>query len=384
LGLPLRFDHNVTAYWRGLSDLSQVRGGAVNYSAESEVINGTTADLQEVALSDIPDTIQARYTALPDNLPDRVYELAQEAVGTETTPYDQVKAIEGFLRQYPYSLDVNLPPVNQDLVDYFLFDLQTGYCDYYASAMVVMARSLGIPARFATGFLAQPPDENGIQQVFALNAHSWAEVYFAEYGWVEFEPTAAFPTQSRLGEGSDFLTQPPDFPAGEFIELPPPPEAGPPSILTNPNFLLVLVLFVAGIGLMVWLAVGRQVEPDSVLRAYGRLQRSANRIGQPTPQSQTPIEFETAFKGRVGQLAQKSQLAARLIKARPDPVRKTAALPEDAAELTDLYMTHQYSRQDEKLETDDGSHKATLIWQRIRLRLWLLIILSKFRRFPLG
>ena len=381
LGLPLRFDHSVTAYWRGLSDLSQVRGTAGDYTAESQVINATAADLQQAVLANVPEAILARYTALPDDVPDRVFQLAQEATADTSDPYSQVKAIEAFLRQYPYSLDVTLPPSNQDLVDYFLFDLQTGYCDYYASAMVIMARSLGIPARFATGFLPQAPDENGVQTVFALNAHSWAEVYFAGYGWVEFEPTAAFPTQSQVGQLPEFLTSPPDFPVGEPIELPPAPDSGPPSILTNPNFLIVLALFLVAIGVMVWLAVGRPFEAETVLSVYGRLQHSANRIGQPTPESQTPIEFETAFKDRANYLAKKSPLAGRLIKPTPDPVKKAAPLPEEAARLTDLFTAHQYSRPVDEKETADDAHTAGLIWRRIRFRLWLLSIFSRLRRF---
>lgn len=380
LGLPLRFDQFVTAHWRGLSDLTQVRGGGSTYTAESQVTNATPNDLRQASLAGIPDTILARYTTLPVDLPERIPQLALEAAGTAATPYDQVKAIESFLRQYPYSLDVTLPPANQDLVDYFLFDLQTGYCDYYASSMVVMARSLGLPARFATGFLAQRPNENGIQEIYAINAHSWAEIYFAGYGWIEFEPTAAFPSQSQLEPSADFLTQPPDFPAGEVIELPPPPEPETPSILTNPNFLIVLALFLAGIGFLAWLVFGSQGESDAVLHAYGRLQQTAHQIGQPTPQSQTPIEFGAAFNQRITNLAQKSKLVKRLTGPNTDPVKKRPALPEEATRLTNLYMARQYSPQDET-EQDDDSKTAEIIWQRIRLRLWLLGLLNRFNKF---
>ncbi len=388
LGLPLRFDQFVTAHWRGLSDLTQVRGGGSTYTVETQVTNATPAELRQTTIANVPDTILARYTGLPVDLPERVIELAREAAGGATNPYDRVKSIEGFLRQYPYSLDVNLPPANQDLVDYFLFDLQIGYCDYYATSMVVMARSLGVPARFATGFLAQRPNEDGVQEIYAINAHSWAEVYFAGYGWVEFEPTAAFPSQSQLEPSSDALLNPPDFPAGEVLELPPPPEPESPSLLTNPNFLLVLILFLAGVGVLIWLAVGARGEGDAVLQAYGRLQHSANRLGQPTPKSQTPIEFSAAFEQRVGQLAQKSKLASRLIQARADPVKKRAALPDDAAQLRDLFMVRQYSRPDEPTDESvvepEGENKASItaaiIWERIRLRLWLLAIIGRLRR----
>ena len=79
-------------------------------------------------------------------------DLAVEVVGDAETRYDGAKAIEYYLRAYTYTLDLPEPPTNRDLVDYFLFERQEGYCDYYASAMVVMARAVGIPARLASGY----------------------------------------------------------------------------------------------------------------------------------------------------------------------------------------------------------------------------------------
>ena len=101
----------------------------------------------------------ARYTTLPDSVPQRVRDLAQEIAGSQTNPYDQARAIEQFLRQYPYSLEVQTPPREVDPVDHFLFEQRAGYCDFYASAMVVLARAVGLPARLAVGYLAQPEDE---------------------------------------------------------------------------------------------------------------------------------------------------------------------------------------------------------------------------------
>ncbi len=384
MGLPLRFDHDVTVHWRGLSDLSQVRGTARNYTAESQIIGANPADLRQAELSDVPDIILARYTALPDDIPDRVIELAQEAafagLGGQATVYDQTKAIEQFLRQYPYTLNLPLPPRDQDLVDYFLFNLQSGYCDYYATSMVVMARSLGIPARFATGFLAQPPDENGVQQIYQLNAHSWAEVYFAGYGWVEFEPTAAFPSQADQDSSPAFEpSEPPAFSETEPLALPS-VESVSRANLTNVYFLVIVVLFVAAVGTMVWLMRGKRTDQDIVSLVYGRLQKNANRLGQPTPASQTPIEFETRFKGRLKRLTTGSQLASGLIEERSGAAGKHQSLPDETAELAALYMAHQYQQQDERQKGRD-SYRAERIWQRIRLRLWLLAIINKLRKF---
>jgi hypothetical protein len=383
MGLPLRFDHDVTAHWRGLSDLSQVTGSARNYTAESQFSNATPADLRQTVVGDIPETILARYTVLPADIPDRVIQLAREAAlaDNETPPsmYDQVQAIEQFLRQYPYSLDLPTHPRNQDLVDYFLFDLQTGYCDYYATSMVVMARSLGFPARFATGFLAQPPDENGVQHIYQLNAHSWAEIYFAGYGWIEFEPTAPFPTQSESDGFTAFQpSEPPEFALTEPMALPPATVPNPGSVLTNSYFLVIFFLFLVAVGTMAWFMRVKRETQDSVLSAYGRLLRSANAIGSATPESQTPIEFEATFKNRLGQMTAASKLAGSLIQKRPNQENESG-LPDAAAQLTDLFIAHQY-RPPGGFNGDDLGLKARLIWRRIRLRLWLLTLLNKLRR----
>ena len=80
------------------------------------------------------------------------------------------------------------------MVDYFLFDLRQGYCDYYASAMIVFARSRGLPARLAVGYASGEYDPVSDQfLVTEADAHSWPEIYFPEYGWIPFEPTAAQP-----------------------------------------------------------------------------------------------------------------------------------------------------------------------------------------------
>ena len=78
------------------------------------------------------------------------------------------------------------------MADYFLFDLKTGYCDYYATSMIVMARAVGLPARLVIGYANGDYDPVKAEYVIReADAHSWVEVYFAGAGWVEFEPTAS-------------------------------------------------------------------------------------------------------------------------------------------------------------------------------------------------
>jgi transglutaminase-like putative cysteine protease len=156
------------------------------------------ADVESLQLAgtDYPDWVTPRYLQLPDSVPERVRVLAEELTQSLETPYDKAKAIESYLRQIPYNLSIEGPGFRQDGVDYFLFDIQEGYCDYYASAMVVMLRSTGVPARYVRGYI-RPNKEEGLYRVLESDGHAWPEVYFPGYGWVEFEPTGGQPALNR-------------------------------------------------------------------------------------------------------------------------------------------------------------------------------------------
>ncbi|WP_405099412.1 DUF3488 and DUF4129 domain-containing transglutaminase family protein [Oceanobacillus sp. FSL H7-0719] len=141
------------------------------------------------------------YLQLPDSLPNRVQELAEEITGQYESRYDKVRAIERYFSGNGYTYettDVAVPGIDDDYVDQFLFETKAGYCDNFSTAMVVMLRSLDIPARWAKGFtsgeLVEPGagDELDVYEVTNANAHSWVEVYFADAGWVSFEPTQGF------------------------------------------------------------------------------------------------------------------------------------------------------------------------------------------------
>ncbi len=138
--------------------------------------------------------ITGRYFQLPMDLPQRVTQLARRITGSRnlTNPYDRAVAIERYLRQYRYNDKVEAPPEGVDAVDYFLFDSRQGYCDYYASAMVILARAAGIPARLARGYAqGEKYPDTDVFRVREKNGHAWPELYFPGYGWVEFEPTAS-------------------------------------------------------------------------------------------------------------------------------------------------------------------------------------------------
>ncbi len=182
--------------------------GALNtspvYQVES-LIPQVSVEKLLAAGRDYPDFIRKRYTVLPSYVPDRVYALARKVTSSAATPFDEARAIETYLREtYPYSLKITKPPANSEVVDYFLFDLKTGYCDYYATAMAVMARSIGLPARLVMGYANGTYSYSSAKYIVtAADAHSWVEIYFPGTGWVEFEPTAGQPELIRLVQGGD-------------------------------------------------------------------------------------------------------------------------------------------------------------------------------------
>jgi transglutaminase-like putative cysteine protease len=148
-----------------------------------------------------PGWISQRYLQLPENLPSRVRNLALEITALAENPYDKAAAIEAYLRRIPYDLSIDAPPTGRDAVDWFLFDNRRGYCDYYASAMVVLCRAAGLPARLAQGY-AVGEYESSVDgfRVRESDAHTWPEVYFTYFGWIEFEPTSAQPLIERFAE----------------------------------------------------------------------------------------------------------------------------------------------------------------------------------------
>ncbi|HUT18183.1 MAG TPA: transglutaminaseTgpA domain-containing protein [Anaerolineae bacterium] len=148
-----------------------------------------------------------RYLELPEALPQRVRDLAAEVTTGYDNAYDKAAALESFLREYEYNEKIEAPPEGVDRVDYFLFEMKEGYCNYYASAMAVMARSVGIPARVAAGYARGDwEDEAKVYRVRQHHAHAWVEVFLPRFGWVEFEPTASEPVIIRpraAGSSSD-------------------------------------------------------------------------------------------------------------------------------------------------------------------------------------
>lgn len=179
-------------------------------STQNEVVNEysfrydyPTYSIEELKNSDTrsyPNEIERYYLQLPDSLPARVKELAEEVTSDQETNYDKAKAIEFYFVGNGYTYEtknVAVPGRDDDYVDQFLFESKMGYCDNFSSSMVVMLRSIGIPARWVKGFTGGEFQEmlgEGKRRhlITNENAHSWVEAYFPGTGWVPFEPTRGF------------------------------------------------------------------------------------------------------------------------------------------------------------------------------------------------
>ena len=163
------------------------------------------------------------YTRLPSHLEEPVWQLAAEIAAGGATPYEKAFALQNYLsRSYRYAQDVADQPASLDFVTNFLFNTREGYCTYFASAMTVLCRMAGLPARYVEGYLAEP-GPTGEALVTGLNAHAWTEVYFRGFGWLTFDATPRR-SGSGFGEGGASPDSPPPSPESSSE----PPEETPP------------------------------------------------------------------------------------------------------------------------------------------------------------
>lgn len=150
---------------------------------------------------DYPDDILDNYLQLPDTITQRTRDLAYDLTEDLPTTYDKVVAIRDYLLQtFPYDFFPPPQAPDTDAVDQFLFVDQRGFCELYVSSMIVLLRELGIPARFVVGYGSGNYNTfTGYYEVRANHAHSWVEVYFADYGWVPFDPTPGWEGDPQSG-----------------------------------------------------------------------------------------------------------------------------------------------------------------------------------------
>ena len=223
---------------------------------------GTLIDASSAFTDASWSSILETYTALPDHLEQPVFALAREIASAAATPYEKALTIQSWLsRNCRYTLEVEDHPANVDFVTRFLMETREGYCTYFASAMTVLCRMAGLPARYVEGYAADP-DENGQAVVTGLNAHAWTEVCFEGFGWLTFDatprqhrsgagngqgspdptptpepPPAEEPTQEPTETPSEEPTLPPEgaASAGEDTPTPSPAQASPPEPTPDPD-----------------------------------------------------------------------------------------------------------------------------------------------------
>ncbi|MCL2618544.1 MAG: DUF3488 and transglutaminase-like domain-containing protein, partial [Defluviitaleaceae bacterium] len=164
--------------------------GSVIFRSETSEDVELYAELLRNYLIPHADWVYEVYTQLPEHFPQRVRLLAEAITAEARTDFERALLLERHLQRFRYTLSPGPTPPYRDFVDYFLFDLQAGYCTSFASAFVTMARSIGLPARYVEGFNVQAfPDQYGYIDVSNEFGHAWGEVYFEGFGWKKFEPT---------------------------------------------------------------------------------------------------------------------------------------------------------------------------------------------------
>ena len=171
------------------------------------------------------DEVAQIYTALPSHFQKELYTLSYQAAAGEETPYRRALAIRDYLRtRYTYALDVADPPDNTDFATWFLLQDKRGYCTYFATALTILCRMQGIPARYVTGYLAVP--ENGLASVTSADAHAWTEIYLNGFGWLTLDATPGHEATDDEGgepEQTDNQNTPePPTPSPEPEQTPPP------------------------------------------------------------------------------------------------------------------------------------------------------------------
>lgn len=185
------------------------------YVAGSQATDSLAAALRGMLDARFDSLQSGSYVKLPQHLkPDgQVARLARDIAGDEKDPYDMALLLRNYLKtHYAYTLEVEAAPNDLDFTAHFLFESKKGYCTYFATAMTVLARSLGLPSRYVEGFVALPGDGGGPSVLTGQQAHAWTEVFIPALGWVVFDATASTGDQPP----------PPDAPS-------PPPQEPEPS-----------------------------------------------------------------------------------------------------------------------------------------------------------
>jgi transglutaminase-like putative cysteine protease len=259
--------------------------------------------------------ILSSYTQLPKTLDPRIKALSQRITANAPTMYDKALALEMYLRtNFAYDVNVHLPN-NEEAVSWFLFrSPHKGFCNYFSTTMAVMARSLGIPARVVVGYTNGHLDEKNHQRImYGTDAHSWTQVYFAGYGWVNFEPSAGFTSFTRPTPGQFQANGPITVTTGagsshpvtknRSLQDPGASDSGSSTSVTTAQAealltqrvgiafggVILLILFSLIFLGVWWRRLFRKYSISAQI--YGRMCLLANWAGIPIQRSQTPHEY---------------------------------------------------------------------------------------------
>jgi transglutaminase-like putative cysteine protease len=315
---PVELDTDQLVVRRPDSSLAVVGGfgRGATYSVTSRRAAATEASLRASASLAAPDDIVEQYVQSPGSRATtaRVLALAAEITANAPTPYDKVRAIESWLATHTkYSLDAPAARQDHDVVDDFVFVTHLGWCEQISSTLVVMLRSVGVPARVATGFVTGHRDAlTGRYVVRERDAHAWAEVYFPGVGWQGFDPTASVPLAGEAPRTRSWLEQ---------------ARAALPVIA-------VLVIVVIGGALALGALrrragrFGAQRAPSWAATMLRRVERLGRRAEVPVAPGQTVREYAQTVAVRVGE----PQLVAVGAAIDADAFSAAGAAPADRAD----------------------------------------------------
>jgi transglutaminase-like putative cysteine protease len=346
------------------------------YSAQSYLSTATTDSLRAVpdpahaAAGDYPKsvvTVDLQSSLNNGAIAPEVQQTAAEWTAGTTNMYDAAQAIESHLRTFEFRYTNGAVPAGQDPVVWFLH-VKHGYCTFFASTLALMARALGIPSRIAIGYTNGQLDS--AQQNYLVrgtDGHVWTQLYFASYGWINFEPTQGYPLFSRAAASGPTagLTPTPQGTSG--AQATPKGARSPADNLGNGSapsspasvafrdvglslaFLLALALLVAGAFMVWWLRLYRGLPP--VVSAFARLARLGAWSGAPPRPDQTPYEYA-------------DQLGAVVPEER-DTLRQ----------LSDLYVGERWGG------VPANTEQATTLYDRVRTAL-TPVIAHRWREVP--
>ncbi len=351
---------HVPTMWQAQSALPQ----GARVTAQGYVSIATEDQLRQVPYPNQAQGTSGDYSrALVDEylpsdesyIPPAVRDAAKQAVAGTSNMYDAAVALEDYLRVFTYSTHNPDPPANVDEMTWFL-QQKRGFCTLFASAMALMARYEGMPARLASGFASGTFDPKTSSYIVrGTQAHTWTQIYFGKYGWINFEPTQTFAKFNRqiATPGSSTAQATPGVnPNANQNQKPngvhdnggnnsataggsasPVVEAG-----AGLTLLVVVLLLVAAVFLMWWRALYRGLSP--VAMAFARVARLGAWAGAPPRRSQTPTEYAQ----RLGTVIPTQQATLDLLADRYTQERWGGIAPDESdIEVATLYDQVQRS-----------------------------------------